>query len=325
MDYKPYIHEDQLQKSFGFCMDLDKKYKVYLCLYSTHEFIIEYVSNKEMMRKTQPYLTFIGQESNNITFPFFEYECPIINQIHKEPQTGGEPLDIGMNAEHEPEEPEEQEKNHFETELFKQWLNIYKDTTQLHDLLPTFHQIYKGFVEHETDKLFVFIDVKTIPFQLKENMKTVVMDEIIFKKSLKKTPMDTIITQFFKSHPEFIYVKDAQDNNLSIPFQLYMCKIENGLYTKITKNDNFVYPIEHSIFGNSYIFVNENDGGSEDIRFVCHINNCYYLLEEINEMATDKMVKSKDMSSISSCVYFHENDRQMWIIRNINAIHKLDV
>lgn len=324
MSYKPYIDNDELQKSFGFCMDIDKTFHIHLCLYTINEFQITTSKEKEVIHSTVPYIKYIVEKKDaSIAFPSFEYICPIMNEIHSASPVP--PIETQMGGEHQDGDNTD-EKNHFETELFKQWLNVYMDTTELHNLNVQFNEIYKGYIEmgENNSDLYVFIDVENINLPFKENILYATMDELLFKKAVLSLPVEENITRLLKSHPELIYMKTETDAEIPIPFQLYMCKVENGLYTTIQTSDNqYIYPLEHSIFGPGYICTAETLGEKDTLRFICHIDKCLYMLETIQDIETNKMVQIKETSSISTSIYFHEDELQLWLLRNINAIHKL--
>ena len=124
MNYKPYIDNDELQKSFGFCMDIDKTFRVHLCLYSINEFQITQFKEKQLEHSTIPYVKYIVEKKDTVAFPFFEYRCPIINEVHSDalpppppsqlsgPQMGGNEVTDENEME---KETGTDEKNHFET------------------------------------------------------------------------------------------------------------------------------------------------------------------------------------------------------------------
>ena len=80
-------------------------------------------------------------------------------------------------------------------------------------------------------------------------------------------------------------------------------------------------PIEHEVIGPCYLFTSELIHENDKVdRIPVFIVNCYYTSEILNEMTEEDKVDLRKQLLKSSSVYFHENNIQLWGVRNISHI-----
>ena len=80
-------------------------------------------------------------------------------------------------------------------------------------------------------------------------------------------------------------------------------------------------PIEHEVVGPCYLFTSELIHENDKVdRIPVFIVNCYYTHGMLNEMTEEDKVDLRKQLLKSTSVYFHENNIQLWGVRNISHI-----
>jgi hypothetical protein len=320
-DYK-YIDDDQLSKNFGFCMDTENKtFKVYVAMFSINQscFIegeyeeTEYtndITDDQFKYNTRyPFLQFYMETKPDMySFPQMDYECPIINTPLEE---DGEP-----DSEEKP-----QEQTHFETECFKYLLSMFSDDNMIHTKNIDISKLYKGFMEYDDSTVFVFFDVSTLISEIKRELTLAIIDEIVYKKTIYSTPVDTVVSDFFKKNGQLCNIKTTENQVYPFPFQLYLCDFTDEYENIRIDNPQKYVAFEHPFFGIAYYFTTlpiVNTDVSSLKRFSCFITNGLYIKGDIDSLEEEEKEKYQNQLITASSFYFHENLLQLWGIKNIS-------
>ena len=212
------------------------------------------------------------------------------------------------------------------------------------------------------NNITVVLDFTKIIHRLKKQYITAIIHEIIYKKTILSFPINPSVIEFFESNDYLIPIylensskmggssvynqsslietnyDDGDDNdydndeNPSIidqnkkevlyPFQLYLCKYENGEYYNIKKNEPVNYQtIEHNLFNEIYLFSTETifeDDNEQYKRFACFLVKDKYYKKDIIELTEEEKKTDNDDNLTASTFYFHENETQFWGIKNIS-------
>lgn len=327
-----YIEDDQLSKNFIFCdLPENKTLKIHFCLFSINtDCFIEGKLNDSKENENEdyndilskynesyPFLQFICHKNGEqYDFPSMDYECIIPNTPHE--VKGGNSI---VNEDIEDDSNKSQEQIHFENECLKYCLSIFKDENSIHKNNIDLSTLYKGFLEGESSNLFVFIDISNFIHDIKEDYLFCIIDEILYKKKIYDSNINPIISNFFKKNRQLTKLHSFDNMLYPIPFQLYLCEYKDESYININKNNMNPYKtMEHSLFSRAYYFTSDylNDEPYMLKRFSCFIVNCLYVLDDINTELTDEEEKQdiKNKSLGASTIYFHENEIQLWGIKN---------
>ena len=329
-----YIDDDQLSKTFVFCnLPENKTLKLHFCLfYINTEGFIEGKINNEIddefnnkqprYNETYPFLEFLCHKTDEIyDFPSMDYECIISNVPHEIKDTNIPDFNIGNETDLEDTSEKSQEQIHFENECLKYTLSILKDENSIHKNNIDLSILYKGFLEGDSENLFIFIDISNFIHDIKDDYLFCIIDEILYKKTIYDSDINPIICEFFKKNRELTKLKSIDNMIYPIPFQLYLCEYADETYKNISKHNTNPYKtMEHSLFSRSYYFTSDylNDEPFILKRFCCFIVNCLYVLDDIITELLDEEEKQniKNKSVGASTVYFHENNIQLWGIKN---------
>ena len=115
----------------------------------------------------------------------------------------------------------------------------------------------KGLIR-ENNILYLFVDVTKMKLFIDDKYKTnelwfVLMDEIMNVKSVCDMAIHDSVTDFFHCYPEFIFIQDAQNENIEIPMVVYVGKYEKLLeFTYVFGNTK--YADEKAVLGPYYYF-----------------------------------------------------------------------
>jgi len=320
-----YIDDDQLNKMFGFCMNTqDTTYNIHFAMFSINtkcfiegtyeesEYTEELSDIQSKYNERYPFLQFfMNKEDDMYSFPIIQYQCPVIKESTDFSQDNGEPI----------VEEKSQEQIHFETECFKYLFSILQDESQIHEQQLDISSLYKGFLEKDETNLFVFFDITSLISKLKPGFTIAIIDEIVYKKIIYSTPVNEIVTNFFKQNKQLCSIKTIDDKIYPFPFQLYSCKFTDE-YENISIESPEKYPsYEHSFFGIAYYFttlpiINSNVETLK--RYACFIINGLYIKGDINELQEEEREEYQKQILPASTIYFHENNLQLWGIKNIS-------
>lgn len=336
MNYK-YIENEKYSKLIQLCIDSDNTpYSIHFCAYNINtqlyiegnktqqNDIIEddYLDTYEIYNDVYPFLQFIVEKkpnslgSNEYSLPTFEYTCPNIESISS------------IKSSHMFSEDDEREplQIHFENECFEKLFNMFTDISEIHTKNISISEFYKGFIKNEENQIHVLFDMSKLIDKLKPEYTLAIIDELVFKQKIYDTPVCKNIIRFFKKNNELRYIQTIDGYDYPFPFQLYMYKIENNSKYYISKDSNELYvPSEHSVLGSAYYFFNnlENIDMNNCKRFCCFIVKCVYDIhlkdDQIyynGELIDEDRTAFNDIILGSSSIYFHENNRQHWGIKN---------
>jgi len=348
LPYK-YIDSDELSKNFGFCMNSQStEFTVYFVMYEIKYLFVEGVVEPPpkinlCQEKTEPGIPLTNQMAEpNMFYPYLKfvvekkeetYSFPTKNHVCM--QTSPQEIDKEKNENDSDKSPDQ---IYFETECIKHVLDFFSDTSVLHD---DNLELYKGFIEHDNNSIFAFFDVSSLSKFLKPPYITAIVDEVFYNQKIYSVPIDPVISSFFDKNIRFIDLTTVNDNNkiLKFPFQLYLCKLENGQYENVRKGEP-IQPFEHPFFGYSYYFStypldSDSSNVEELIRFICFtFRNLYIMNNSITELSEQEKEYYKrgietnnaeinpylptiENIQEASTISFVENGVQLWSIKNI--------
>jgi hypothetical protein len=343
-----YIDKDELSQNFDLCIPTDSStpLKLNFVLYSINtSCYIEGIpeSKKEtqnfsdlmfLYNTVYPFLQFATQESSSgeYIFPTMEYMCPVPSKPFGETRNmfnffkGGK-NDMMQSEEEEDSEEKSQSQIHFETECFKFLFSLFEKIEDVHLLELDIFTFYKGFLQNDENplELYVFYDITFLVELLKKDYTLAIIDELVYKTTIFEKPVHPSIFRFFDKNDHLTKVYTTNGNSFPFPFQVYLCKKDENIdeYVNVEKTNGSAYPvIEHPYYGPAFYFTGDpiKKTGVENLkRFSCFIVRCLYLLKDI---ATDD-IKEEDLKDYinskiaASTFYFHENDIQLWGIKNI--------
>lgn len=302
----------------------------------------------------QPFIQYILEKKNDsifsnelYTFPKSEYNCNVFSN---------------SETQEKEEVEKTQEQIHFENFCLEFILSCFdkKFIDIIHTEKINIYNFYKGFIQDNDnpEDLYVFFDTTEIIKYLNKQKYTIaIIDEIVYKKLIYSTPINEIVTSFFNKNDfltKIYLLNEDDDGELEVlfPFQLYLCNYKDGVYSNVektvtplnspskTEDDDYgltilnIEPFEHPFLGLAYFFstfpINKYD--TENLkRYSCFMVKELYLKKDINlvkedivndEIETVEEDFTKDDIIGASTVYFHENELQLWAIKNI--IHFID-
>lgn len=355
-----YIEEDQLSKNFGFCMDTkNKTFKTHFCLYSINtQCYVEGVSEspnetvnygdvQSSYNSIYPFLQFVLQKGEQTySFPNAPYECPVMPNADKGNEGfnffGGDGEDVEDEMSEDEFEIEEddvedtnnkepanipseksavktQEQIHFENTCFQTLLNFFTDVSDLHKIYKP--SLYKGFIQYDDENIVVVYDVSILIKYLKPEYTIGIIDELVYKKKILSIPVDDFVISFFKTNKKMRHIRTHDGEQITFPFQLYMCNYKTDHYENVLKTDVLQYePNEHLFMGPAYYFTTDIlKEGDEVRRFACFITRTYYMSKDLAKEEISDEEKKEHIVKIlrASSFYFHENEVQLWGVKNI--------
>ena len=312
--------QDKLNRLFGFCMKTqNKKYNVYLCFYSINETcVINYTPT--------PFLQFLLCKTSldqKWSFPSFEYDCPIINDTQDE-------------TENENENIPPPEQTHFENECFKHVLELLHTNINFHmnDNNNIIKDMYQGFIEYDDSNLVVvynftnntnlFLPTATntqnSPKEVQITYIWKILDEMIYKN---QPDYNDMIISFFQKFDYIKHIKTLDGDIIPYPFALYLCAYdENNNINNVLTEQYLITSLEQSHpFFNNGVYFSTNPIHSEDNiklkKYAVFIDNCLYILKDITEIDNEIKVSYTNNIISSSAFYFHENNLQLWGVKDI--------
>ena len=309
-----YLNNDTLNQNFYFTLGKNgdnKPYEVRLCVFNING------------KCKEPFLQFLleinkteNPEKNLLTFPRFNLEAEVFG-----------------------DKDEDDVREIFEKECFKQFKQYTHDVSD-----EVISASYRGFIEDDNNTIYAFFD--STRYNIKDNDQQVwcILDEIINEKKVfgNNYTDETILNMFNKN--EFIaYITDEHGGKLNFPCCLYICKLNEeeddyiNVYVDDPDKDVDNYKILHYVFRNYCWFFTTDPIEREDLAKLRKIKRCasfidksLYILniskdiDNINfdvddendsyqGMASDDIPKSHEKYS---CIYFFENYKQMWCIKD---------
>lgn len=244
-----------------------------------------------------PFINYIFEnKSGNYTFPSISLSCPNTEDID----------------------------TYFKNECVKFVMDFLINTNITPEQLDN---LYKGFID-ENDNIYVFFDVTNVDINIKENITTAIMDEIINKHLINNVPVSPIVYNLFYKYNYLIHLLDENGYKVDIPLLLYGCRnVNENIYAPIeyanisidiTGNSD-ISRINHPVIGNYYYFsstpINQNNNDMQT--FLVFIENCLYVLRdiELDNIENIQILNDNDEEKEYSCVYFSENSLQLWCVK----------
>jgi hypothetical protein len=280
-----------LNYEFGLCGEPNGKiYKIYICPYNL---------NKEC---ELPFLEYLLELGNNAeyNFPYFQFVCPeskktsfsfsnLWSNFLVTNETAEEDVVDEMSAGH----------TYFMNQCLLrilEMIDIQEDEDP--DLLV---RIYKGFVEHGQNSIYVIFDFTGL--QLKEtkaNRRWAIMDEILVHHAILGYKINEELAELFKANAFLTFITDENGMHIDLPSVLYICGLDsNGDYINLYQSDDkstfslFNERVNHPYLGNVYIFSLEplpsSKGNVSRIRrFVGFTPDAEYVLTDIGNRVYTK-------------------------------------
>jgi len=306
-----------------------------------------------------PYIKYIvkKKEEGHYDFPSFSYKCPIINSIHEDNNEPSQNID-NNNLDKSPEQIHFETEtfqfllSHFQDDNTIHIKNISIDNiykgyveyteTELfifYDVTTFIKSLKSEYNECLMDEIIYKKKIYNTPIH------PTIVD--FFRNNIEFTTIRTD-TGFHLPQPFQLYMCSYKENTYGSVLQTQTRIQVGGEYinlnpeemnTQSTSNSIFssnsfqnkkeiidqllepLNPVVHDVFGPCYIFTNELIHENEIVdRIPVFIVNCFYITEIINEMTEDEKVNLRKKLIKSCSVYYHENNLQLWGIRNISHI-----
>lgn len=280
-----------LSYEFGLCGEPNGKiYKIYICPYNL---------NKECEMPFLEYLLELGN-SAEYNFPYFQFVCPESKKTSFS-FSNLWPQFLGKQEPVEEDVIDEMSAGH--TYFMNQCLLRILEMIEIQgaedpDLLV---RIYKGFVEHGKNSIYVIFDFTGL--QLKEtkaNTRWAIMDEILVHHAILGYKINEDLAELFKANSFLTFVTDENGIHIDLPSVLYICGLDsNGDYINLYQSDDkstfslFNERVNHPYLGNVYIFSLEplpsSKGNVSRIRrFVGFTPDAEYVLTDIGNRVYTK-------------------------------------
>lgn len=319
MNYK-YIEDNQYSRLFPLYQENNKTnlYHIHFCMYNINtELYIEgnranidddYLDIPELYNAYYPFLQFVVEkkDTNEYIFPTIDYVSPNIEELSDDDERS--PLQI-----------------HFENTCFQTIFNMFTDISEIHMQNIQLEQLYKGFITHDDNHIFVLFDIGSLIHQLKPSYTLAIIDELVFKQKIYDVSVSKLIIQFFKTNNELRYIKTVDGHDYPFPFQLYMLNIKKE-ETVLKESRELIIPGEHNRLGLAYYFSTNPINATEmDCkRFSCFIVKCLYdiVLKDSDLYYNDELIDDENTSFTDKLLaattfYFHEKEVQYWGVKNV--------
>lgn len=280
-----YLDNDSLSNEFALYREQEilelKKHTLALCMFSMNETM------------KVPFLEFFFKLNADGAFDFPQTGLAMDTIYHLFKKESPDKINLDNLAtftttETEPEKNEQDAPVHHdevEQEFFNQCSQFFQKVTFLSHEIAS--QRYLGFIEKD-DVLYIVFDctnldiLENIHEQKIEGVYLGIVDEIIHRKKIFETPIETKILDLFISNPQLSYIYGADNNTITLPKLLYLCsegKDETGKaefeiegYKNVYYSEDeikemgysqsptlsVVYPkVKHPLFDNTYLFSSE--------------------------------------------------------------------
>jgi hypothetical protein len=205
LDKPEFLKGDELTREFSFNRDIKVPHILHLCMYNLNRVL------------QQPFLEFyVIKENNEYVFPHKELSAELFEQfIIKEPEEEKiEPIVeeiVGGDGESED----------IDKAFSDQIAAFFLEQTGS----PFVIENYKGFLEINNN-IFAIIETNKDLFNVKENLCSIIIDEIINKRTINLSQQ---VLDLFTNNK--ILTKIGQD--IQPPRVLYLCEKEGGIYKNI--------------------------------------------------------------------------------------------
>ena len=204
---------------------------------------------------------------------------------------------------------------------------------------------YRGFIEDNDNTIYVLFD-STYTDLLPSKRKSYwgLLDELINEKHIYDNIIDKDIFVMVHKNEHIAYIKDRNNNRITMPCCLYLCKKNpvNGNYENVHYTDEIASmsvmetKINHMTFGNHHFFTTEPISDENILnlkRYSVFIYNSLYILnihkniQDIDFRTDDiedyeEYIKTKTQDDYSS-IYFFEQGVQLWCIKTMSRFVEL--
>lgn len=311
IDEKEYyfLDDNVLNQKFGDFMDVNKKYNVHICIYKIN-------SDCDI-----PFVEFLlDKTGETIAFPHLEFQCPP-SSASTGLQGGVDSVIDYMSDSVEPS----QDHIFFMNECSKELLKV----VPIHDIFneETLSQMYKGFIECD-DRLYIVFDSTKIMVDL-DNTKYIwtILDEILYSRIVLTKTIDPEIIKMFIKTPEIMYILDKNGKHIMNPVLLYICSKPDEIYKTVEYPlpdmpfEILEEPVEHSWFGNHYIFSSIPLDGSDILnakRYAVFTYNARYILKDVEKISQEERdaFTSSLVDTDNLTIYYREGGVQLWCIKS---------
>ena len=212
--------------------------------------------------------------------------------------------------------------------------------------------VFKGYVVREKDILALFIVEEHVPStDLEESVCWTTLHEMINTKKINNISVHPFVSDWFLEHPSLIYIKDKYNNNIDIPYVLYLLenvsgtstprtvsKSVSGLAIESLQNTERKYDIvppmvKHPILEDIFLFSGELKVGAntslesmEKIsRYVVFITHTLYLLEDVDKAGEPDFSRFfQEKQKPYSSIYFQDKTEiPIWGLYSVQFFGRL--
>ena len=245
LDKSEFLKGDELTREFSFDRDIKIPHVLHLCMYKLNKVL------------QQPFLEFYVKKNNiDYEFPNKELSPELFEQfVEKEPEEEKiepivEEIVGGQGAESLQQlSPDFGEPQDIDQAFLDQISAFFIELTGS----PLAIENYKGFLEINNN-IFAIIETNKDLLYVKENLRCIIIDEIINKRTLT---LSSNVLDLFTNNK--ILTKIGQD--IPPPRVLYLCKKEGGVYKNVYYEQQEVShytiineQVLHPTFKNIYLF-----------------------------------------------------------------------
>ena len=323
-----FLDDNVLNQTFGDFMDVNKKYNVHICIYNIN-------SDCDI-----PFVEFLlDKTGETIAFPHLEFQCPPPASTASSSASSSSAsssssiwasiglqagLDSITDSRSDSVEPS-QDHTFFMNECSKELLKVIP----IHDIFneETLSQMYKGFIECD-DRLYIVFDSTKIMLDL-DNTKYIwtILDEILYSRIVLTKTIDPEIIKMFTKTPEIMYILDKNGKRIMHPALLYICSKPDEIYKTVEYTlpdmpfEILEEPVEHSWFGNHYIFSSIPLDGSDILnakRYAVFTYNARYILKDVEKISQEERdaFTSSLVDTDNLTIYYREGGVQLWCIKS---------
>lgn len=301
-----YLDDDDLSRDFLMDRDLTKQYTLQLVMYHMNNSL------------DTPFLEFYLEKSDEVyRFPTQTLDNKRLEEnietIHQTQQGG---MDIQMEQHGEIEIGTQTtirdyaDINPFEQQVFE----LFHNETGYSDIIA--EKAYKGFVEYNDIVYVLFENNEKVTSNGENKHIWSVLDEILMKKSVLRTPIQESVYQLFSENMRLAHIT-SNGQVIDVPLVIYPADKVNDIYENIYYNSEdtqetylITIPQETEDLGHVYMFTYEILPSNQDIenikRMITFSKDALYMLTK----------PTKDIFEKYPIVRFKENELTFWGISN---------
>lgn len=279
----------------------NKEYNIFLCIYRV---------NTDCKI---PFVEFLVDIDDVPQFPnVSNFSCPNIIEVNNN-------------------EPVEEHNTYFMNKCLTKLLEVLK----LYEIfgIELLKKMYKGFVEQDDSNIFVVFEcLPETDFYPTNNVQWIILDEILFKKTINKKKIDPLLGLFFEKQVYMteLYTDDTYQHQYPLPSLMYLCgKDQNSSkYYTVAKElliDLTILGV--SWLGDCYYFSSQiiNDIEEPYQKYAVFTDKSIYILRDISkitEIQIENFLKNNSINDILT-TYFNEDGLCLWCIKNNNTFTRI--